>query len=87
MSEINASEQHSMIAAYITEVLAKLLKVQPVSIDATVPFDHLGLDSADAFRMMGSLNQRFATDLEPTVLYEHPTVAQLATFLGGQLAQ
>ena len=88
MSEIaSVNEQHSMIASYITEVLAKLLKVKPSNIDGSIPFDRLGLDSADAFRMVGSLNQRFATDFEPTVLYEHPTVAELATFVQGHIVR
>lgn len=68
------------IGTFITDILAKILKVKSSDIVATIAFDRFGLDSAGAFKMVGALNERFGTDFEPTILYDHPTVNELAAF-------
>jgi acyl carrier protein len=76
----------SEIAPFLTQVLAKILKVKPTDINGTIAFDRFGLDSAGAFKMVGALNEKYGTDFEPTILYDHPTIDQLAAFLQKQLS-
>lgn len=66
---------------YLTELLAKILKVSPKEIAGDVAFDRYGLDSAGAFKMVGSINERYGTDFEPTILYDHTTIDALGAFL------
>lgn len=73
------------IAKYITELLAKILKVQPADITGSIAFDRYGLDSAGAFKMVGKINEKYGTDFEPTILYDHTTVDALAAFLSSQV--
>jgi acyl carrier protein len=87
MSKEAHATTNDEIGPCIKEELAKVLKINPAEVDGTIAFDRFGLDSAGAFQMMGALNERFETDFEPTILYEHPTVDQLATFLRAHLGR
>lgn len=75
------STAHDEIAPFLTELLAKILKVKPADIVGTIAFDRFGLDSAGAFKMVGAVNERYGTDFEPTILYDYPTIDQLGAFL------
>ena len=45
-----------------------------------------GLDSLSAVEFTNALGTRFSMDLSPTVLYDHPTLDSLASFLSSELA-
>jgi acyl carrier protein len=44
-----------------------------------------GLDSADALSICTEIEDRFDLAVEPTMMWEHPTVAALADHLSGLL--
>ena len=50
-------------------------------IDRTRRFDHLGLDSADAVRLVGELEDFVGRPLSAALPYAHPTIEQLARCL------
>ena len=69
------------IQAWITTYLADLLEIEPDEIDVTIPFDCYGLDSAVAVGMTGDLEDWLGRKLDPTLLYDYPTVESFAHHL------
>ena len=59
---------------WIVNYLAELLEVDPDSIDVKIPFDRYGLDSSAAIGMTGELEDWLGTEIDPTLLYDYPTV-------------
>lgn len=66
---------------FLIESLAKLIKVKPTDIDTGIAFDRYGLDSAAAVELTGLIGQWIGKELEPTLLYDYPTVDKLTAFV------
>lgn len=66
------------IARWLAEQIAFRLGVAPDSVDREKPFEEYGLSSLEAVGLSGELEARFACRLEPTALWDHPTIAALA---------
>ncbi|AFY75732.1 MAG: acyl carrier protein [Hydrococcus sp. C42_A2020_068] len=81
VKEISAVEIQDWIVAY----LADLLETEPEEIDVTIPFDRYGLDSSAAVGLTGDLENWLGTEVEPTLLYDYPTVEALVEHLNSQL--
>jgi acyl carrier protein len=73
------------IEAWIVSYLAQLLEVDSEEIDVTVPFDRYGLDSSVAVSMTGDLENLLGTEIDPTLLYDYPTIEALVQHLSSQL--
>ncbi|MEU6479298.1 acyl carrier protein [Streptomyces sp. NPDC047017] len=56
------------------------------TIDPAVPLAEYGMDSVCALSLCGDLEDEFGLMVEPTLLWDHPTVASLLDFLAVQLA-
>jgi acyl carrier protein len=81
VKEKSAAEIQDWIVAY----LADLLEVEAEEVDVTVPFDRYGLDSSAAVGLTGDLETWLGTEVEPTLLYDYPTVEALVEHLSVQL--
>jgi acyl carrier protein len=55
------------------------------SIDPTVPLAEYGMDSVCALSLCGDLEDEFGLVVEPTLLWDHPTVQSLLAFLATRL--
>jgi acyl carrier protein len=73
------------IQDWIVSYLADLLEVDEDEIDVTIPFDRYGLDSSAAVGMTGDLEDWLETEIDPTLLYDYPTVEALVKHLGSEL--
>lgn len=69
------------IQEWIVAYIAELLEVDPEEVDITVPFDTYGLDSSAAVVLTGDLENWLETEIEPTLLYDYPTVEALVRHL------
>lgn len=69
------------IQTWIASYLADLLEIEADEVDVTIPFDQYGLDSAAAVGMSGDLEDWLGHKLDPTLLYDYPTVQALAEHL------
>ncbi|MEM7760413.1 MAG: acyl carrier protein [Cyanobacteria bacterium P01_A01_bin.40] len=69
------------IQDWIISYLADLLEIEPEEIDVTVPFDRYGLDSTAAVALTGDLEDWLETEIDPTLLYDYPTVEALVQHL------
>ena len=66
------------IQKWMVEYLAKVLETPPEKIDVTVPFDDFALDSATAIGMTGDLEDWLGKSVDPTLVFDYPTIEQFA---------
>lgn len=71
----------TQIEAWMVSYIAELLEVEPDEVDPTIPFDSYGLDSSAAVGLTGDLEDWLGHKLDPTLLYDYPTVEALAKHL------
>ncbi len=69
------------IQTWIVNYVAELLEVKPDRIDVTIPFDRYRLDSSAAVGLAGDLEDWLDRELDPTLLYEYPTIEKLTQHL------
>lgn len=75
------------IQAWIVSYLAELLEIDPDEVNVKIPFDRYGLDSSAAVGLTGDLEDWLGTEVDPTVLYDYPTVDALVKHLSSELAK
>lgn len=63
--------------------ISDLAGVSPSEIDAEAPLSSLGLDSRDAVRLSGELEELLGRRFPPTLAYEYPTIRAIARHLAG----
>ncbi|GAA1784463.1 hypothetical protein GCM10009682_03270 [Luedemannella flava] len=65
--------------------LAVSLKVPGGTIDPAEPMSAYGLDSLRAVAVLTDVEDRVGFEIDPDVLWDHPTVAALAHYLAERL--
>ncbi|WP_199336930.1 acyl carrier protein [Oscillatoria sp. FACHB-1407] len=75
--QLTAAEIQEWIVSY----LADLLEIESEDVNVTIPFDRYGLDSSVAVGMTGDLEDWMGKKLDPTLLYDYPTIETLAKHL------
>lgn len=68
---------------WIAELVASAVDLEPASIDVEARLDRYGIDSAAAIGLTDELEQQLGVPLDPTLLYEYPTIRSLSGFLTG----
>ncbi|MEL7351422.1 MAG: acyl carrier protein [Cyanobacteria bacterium P01_A01_bin.116] len=76
-SNITSEEVRDWIVSY----LANLLEISPDEIEIDVSFDTYGLDSSAAIGLTGELEDWLGKEVDPTLLYDYPTVEALVEYL------
>ncbi|MDI9952266.1 acyl carrier protein [Rhodococcus sp. NM-2] len=60
---------------------------QPVrEVDPHLPLAELGIESVSAVSLCGEIEDRWDLELDPTVVFEYPTIAEMAVFVVGEAA-
>ncbi|WP_088242930.1 acyl carrier protein [Calothrix rhizosoleniae] len=72
------------IIAWLVSYLAQLLQVDQSDIDLKIPFDRYGLDSSAVVIMTGDLEEWLGYELEPTIMYDYPTITAMAENLSAE---
>lgn len=82
-SPLNSENTFSflMIQNWLVAYLAELLAVEPDEIDTLTPFERYGLDSSALVVLSGDLQEWLKFKLDPTLLYDYPTIETLAEHL------
>jgi len=80
----NPSE--SAIRDWCVEYLVRTLDLQAQAIDPDVKFVRLGLDSANSVYLIVELEEWLGIELTPDLLFEYPTITELARYLAGRSA-
>ena len=74
------------IQQWFVAYLAKLLNAAPETIDVTIPFENFALDSVTALGMTGDLEEWLGQSVDPTVVYDYPTIELLSGYLAEQVS-
>ena len=69
------------IRDWCTEYLARALDLPARTIDAATTFARMGLDSANSVFLIVELEDWLGLELTPDLLFEHPTICELARHL------
>lgn len=86
-SEVHKSDRRNQlptaqeIQAWIVSYLAQLLAIELDEVNVKIPFDHYGLDSAAVVGMTGDLEDWIGQKIDPTLLYDYPTIEALSQHL------
>ena len=69
------------IQDWLVSYLAKHLEIAEDQVDIKLPFDRYNLDSAVTIGMTGELETLLDSTLDPTLVYDYPTIELLAQYL------
>jgi phthiocerol/phenolphthiocerol synthesis type-I polyketide synthase A len=73
------------IAAWCADYLRRSLKLPDSPIDVHTEFPSLGLDSAESVFLVSAIEDWLGLELASDTAVEHPTIAQLASFVADRL--
>ncbi|MDT0492598.1 acyl carrier protein [Kitasatospora albolonga] len=65
--------------------VAEYREIPAADVDPYVPLAELGLDSVYVLSLCGDVEDHYGLVVEPTVAWDHPTVASLAKHLHAEL--
>ena len=85
LANFNKLPTQTEIQVWIVNYIADLLEVKPDTVDVTIPFNRYGLDSAVAYELAGDLETWLNRELEPTLIYNYPTIEALTQQLTEEL--
>ncbi|MFD4483095.1 SDR family NAD(P)-dependent oxidoreductase [Streptomyces sp. NPDC058471] len=72
------------LSEFLRREVAELLGTGPQAVAPTVALRDLGIDSLGVTRLAAALSGRLGRPVPAWVLWQHPTVAELAAFLAGE---
>lgn len=74
---INKSEIETWLISYVAEIL----EIAPEEINITNTIEQYGLDSRTALGMIADLEDTFNCEIDPSVIYNSPTLLFLAEYV------
>ncbi|GAA5602737.1 MULTISPECIES: non-ribosomal peptide synthetase [Streptomyces] len=74
-----SAQEH--VRATVERILAETLKLTADELAADKPFADYGLDSLTGVSLVQRLNESLGTDLDPSVLFENPSITRLTAFV------
>ena len=80
-SDLRPRRTREEVEQWFVNYLAQQLDLPADRIDVTVPFDDFALDSATAISMTGDLEDWLGRTVDPTLVYDYPTIADLSEYL------
>lgn len=72
---------HTQVVRWLIGRVATSLDVQAEQLDPTMPLAELGLDSVAAVGLCGDIEQHWRVEADPTLVYEYPTITDIAGFV------
>lgn len=76
---------HASPCARIIELLSRELKISAADIKPELPLTQYGLDSITALTIAGELEDELGLELPSTLLWDCPTITELADYLAATL--
>ena len=76
---------YQMILQWISIRLAEIVKINIDQVDPQLPFDRYGLDSLSAVTLIGELGDWLQLELDPSIVYDYPTIEQLSKYVSEQI--
>jgi acyl carrier protein len=72
--------------SWLQDELAKLMELFPEQLPVNADLMSLGVDSLVAVRLAGLISDRLGATIDPTAMFDHPTIESLAAYLVDQQA-
>jgi phthiocerol/phenolphthiocerol synthesis type-I polyketide synthase D len=85
-STLSAQERLAELQTRLQAILGRELRMSPSSISLDAPFPELGLDSMMAMTVLKETKKLVDIDVSANMLFNHPTIGSLATYVAGLLA-
>ncbi|MGB8795709.1 MAG: type I polyketide synthase [Mycobacterium sp.] len=85
-SQLSAEDRLSELETRLRTILGRELRMSASAINLDQPFPELGLDSMMAMTVLRETQKLVGIDLSANMLFNHPTIASLATYVAGLLA-
>jgi len=85
-STLSSEERLAELQTRLQAILGRELRMSPSSIKLDAPFPELGLDSMMAMTVLKETKKLVGLDVSANMLFNHPTIASLATYVAGLLA-
>ncbi len=85
-SSFSLTNRARSIERWVIERVAFYLNCHVRDIDQTVPLAETGIDSASAIGLCGDVEDFWQIDADPTLVFDYPTISDIAAFIAGQLA-
>lgn len=76
-----SKQQQDDIENWLSDLIAEILEISPSQVDRTKRFDRYGLDSVAALSVTAMLGEHLGRDLDPTAMYDYPTISTLSRYL------
>jgi acyl carrier protein len=75
------------ILRWLTTQLASYLEVPATTINPMVPLAEMGVDSVHTISLVGDVELRFDIDVDPTMIFDYPTLSGIAEFISTAVAE
>ena len=75
------------ILGWLTTQLASYLEVPTTTVNPMVPLAEMGVDSVHAISLVGDIEVQFDIDVDPTLIFDYPTLARIAEFISIAVAE
>jgi acyl carrier protein len=75
------------ILRWLTAQLASYLEVSTAAIDPMRPLAEMGVDSVHAVSLVGDVEAHFDIDVDPTMIFDYPTLAHIAEYIDQAVAE
>jgi acyl carrier protein len=73
------------IRTWLISKLSESLQCTPDQVDIRAPFASYGLKSIDAVHLVGNLEEWLNVSLSPLLIWDYPTIQDLAKYLARQV--
>ena len=79
-------QQTAEIRRWLLERIAYYLERPVDEFDETTPLAESGISSVSAVSLVGDVEDRFEINVDPTMVFDYPTVAEIAAFIWTETA-
>ena len=69
------------IQTWLTSRIIAYGELAPDSFTIDTPLDELGFNSVYALTLCGDIEDAYSVDVEPTIVWDHPTIRELSAAL------
>jgi aryl carrier-like protein len=77
--------RRALLESRLQEELARVLRVDPSQVGRNEPLQSFGLDSITAVELRNRWQEEWGLILSPTLIWDHPTIAALATHMAAKI--
>lgn len=74
------------IQRWLTTRVGGYLAVPEHAIDPMLPLAEMGVDSVHAISLVGDVEAHFDIDVDPTLVFDYPTLSHIADFISTAVA-